>query len=397
MANARPRSLAIDFFRGLALIVIAIDHVRASLLSHITLHTWAWCDAAEAFVFIGGFASASAWLARAERASEQAANARFYRRGWEIYRAYLLSAALMLAIGLSLGALYITNASNPADTGLAPTESAVFLRRPAGWLWDVLTLRRQPYLASVLPMYAAFALGTPLFLKLAASAPWFALAASFIVWCQAPFLASFLPSAYPEGWAFNPFAWQFLFALGMLTRLRPISEAWHAGAASVQLTRLACCVVLGLAFWKIFLVFEPTPGYLKQNLSLLRVVNFIALAWLAAALSRTGLVQALARRLPMVVTIGKQGLACFVGGAAISVIVDVVASPLALRASPWMVGLGADLITVSALYTVARVAGALKAKHARVAACAQPMSADDSRRTAMLHSPTEKGGGPGKP
>jgi hypothetical protein len=60
MKSAMKRSVDIDFFRGIALIVIAIDHNLSGVLHYATLHTFAYCDAAELFVFIGGYASETA-------------------------------------------------------------------------------------------------------------------------------------------------------------------------------------------------------------------------------------------------------------------------------------------------------------------------------------------------
>lgn len=90
------RSLEIDFLRGLVLIAIALDHVQGSVLSRFMLHNYAYCDAAEVFVFLGGYASAAAYTNVATYRSVHAARRRFFVRALEIYRAYLFTAALML-------------------------------------------------------------------------------------------------------------------------------------------------------------------------------------------------------------------------------------------------------------------------------------------------------------
>ena len=48
------RDLWIDFFRGLALWFIYIDHVPGDLLRHLTLRGLALADAAEVFVLTAG-------------------------------------------------------------------------------------------------------------------------------------------------------------------------------------------------------------------------------------------------------------------------------------------------------------------------------------------------------
>ncbi|HEX5454837.1 MAG TPA: OpgC domain-containing protein, partial [Stellaceae bacterium] len=57
-ASNSQRDLRLDFFRGLALIFIFVDHVPANFLSYFTLHSTAFFDAAEVFIFISGFTAA---------------------------------------------------------------------------------------------------------------------------------------------------------------------------------------------------------------------------------------------------------------------------------------------------------------------------------------------------
>jgi hypothetical protein len=63
VSQGAARSTSVDFLRGLSLIVIALDHIPQSALAHLTLHAYAYFDAAEVFVFLGGYASAAAYCA----------------------------------------------------------------------------------------------------------------------------------------------------------------------------------------------------------------------------------------------------------------------------------------------------------------------------------------------
>lgn len=114
MTSPTTRSLEVDFFRGIVLLIIGVDHIR--VLSRFTLHQYAFCDSAEVFVFLGGYASAAAYAAFATRRSDSAARRRFFRRSWEIYRAYLFTAFLMLIGGALLMALRV-------DTPMVRTPS----------------------------------------------------------------------------------------------------------------------------------------------------------------------------------------------------------------------------------------------------------------------------------
>src|SRR5258708_37069091 len=96
MDPRRGRSIEVDFFRGVVLIVIVLDHIPGSTLSHLMLHAYALCDSAEVFVFLGGYASAAAFTAVLAGPGESAAKIRFVRRCLEIYRATRLTAHMSL-------------------------------------------------------------------------------------------------------------------------------------------------------------------------------------------------------------------------------------------------------------------------------------------------------------
>jgi OpgC protein len=52
------RDIRLDLFRGLSLIFIFVDHVPDNVLSYLTLQSFSFCDAAEVFIFISGYAAA---------------------------------------------------------------------------------------------------------------------------------------------------------------------------------------------------------------------------------------------------------------------------------------------------------------------------------------------------
>src|SRR6201997_1223179 len=107
MPPRRGRSIEVDFFRGVVLIVIALDHIPGSVLSHLMLHSYALCDSAEVFVCLGGYASAAAYDAVLAKRGTDGARSRFFRRSVEIYRAYLLTAVLTLLSGAVLAFFHL--------------------------------------------------------------------------------------------------------------------------------------------------------------------------------------------------------------------------------------------------------------------------------------------------
>jgi len=349
MATANQRSVEVDFFRGLVLLVIVLDHISGSVLSHVMLHAYAYCDAAEVFVFLGGYATAAAYCTLAARGEPGAAARRFFKRAWEIYRAYLLTALLMLVAGLII---MLSGVHTPilAYTGLPDLQS-----KPLTTVFNIVSLRNQPYLASVLPMYACFALAAPFAIPLAQRRPLVALSAGVLVWMFAPPLAHMLPSADPQGWGFNPFAWQLMFMLGILCRLHPLTHAFQQSMSGKRLTRLAWTIAIACAVIKLVLESQPEAGHYKQNLAGFRIISFLALAWLAAQAVRLGWVARIARAWPQVVTVGRHGLTCFVSGTLISITADTALRALAAppgRAA-FAAGLAADFSAIAAMLLVA--------------------------------------------
>ena len=107
VSQGTARSTSVDFLRGLSLIVIALDHIPESALAHLTPHVYAYFDAAEVFVFLGGYASAAAYCTMTAGGVAAQARRRFLKRTVELYRAYLLTAGLMLLAGLAMLALRV--------------------------------------------------------------------------------------------------------------------------------------------------------------------------------------------------------------------------------------------------------------------------------------------------
>ena len=61
MAAPPKRIDGIDFWRGLALMMIFIDHVPENVFQHVTQKNFGFSDAAELFVFLAGVSVALAY------------------------------------------------------------------------------------------------------------------------------------------------------------------------------------------------------------------------------------------------------------------------------------------------------------------------------------------------
>jgi hypothetical protein len=349
MSEKSQRLVELDFFRGLVLLIIVVDHIGGSMVSRFTLHAFALNDAAEVFVFLGGFATATAYLSMARRRSESAARVRFLKRSFEIYRAFLVTAALMLAASFLLRPLF----GHAPNLALHDLDSLI--SEPVASIAQILTFERQPYLAAVLPMYALFALSVPLILPLARSKPWLLLGLSLALWAFAPQIGEYMPSVDDNLWDFNPAAWQLMFVLGVLACAQPIYQRVSAHKLGWAVSAGAVALIAGMAYYKLLVLPPALDSAFKRDLAGVRVVNFLAIAWVAANLARYGLVKQIAARLPWVGAVGRDGMVCFVVGTVISLTVDSILFTLTDGLINVPAGLAGDAIAISLLLAVPQV------------------------------------------
>jgi hypothetical protein len=204
------RDYRLDFFRGLALLFIFIDHIPDNVISYFTLRSFAFCDAAEVFIFISGYTAALAYAPAFDRDGLAMGIARIYRRVWQLYVAHLCLFMLFNAeVAYTLKFLY-----NP----LFADELQVgdYLNNPGEAFIRVLSLQFQPNLLNILPLYIALLLALPLLILMIRHHVVLGLVPSFILWLEANLFGWNMPG-FPNGvlWYFDPFAWQFLFAIGL--------------------------------------------------------------------------------------------------------------------------------------------------------------------------------------
>lgn len=215
-ANAAPigkkRDHRIDALRGLALLMMLADHAPQDVLNRFTLRNFGFADAAEIFVLLAGYAS---WLAYGRLILRdpplggwKIGIERILRRCWRLY--------LFQMIMLMISVLTIRQWRHfwPVPVDFLEPELAYGHE----WIARVLTLQALPNNLNILPLYIALLLALPLLVWLWTISPWLLGLTSLALWGlinSDPTLN--LPNWLdPDGWYFNPFAWQFLFTLGIL-------------------------------------------------------------------------------------------------------------------------------------------------------------------------------------
>ncbi len=317
------RDLRLDFFRGLSLIFIFIDHIPYNVLSYFTLQSNTFFDAAEVFIFISGYTAALVYGRRLAVKGAIYATAQIWRRAWTLYVAHIF-----------LFVLFIAEVSYTAATFHNPMYNdemrvADFLDEPHVAIVQALLLRFQPAFLDILPMYIVLLLIFPAIL-LGLRRHWLLVLAPSAALYLIVQIFDISVTAYPEGhWYFNPLAWQFLFVSGAV-----LAHLNAEGRDFTRLLRLAFPVAAVLfvaalvvrVSWTLHTLWEPVPALLlrqlwpapKDDLSPIRLIPFFALVVLVAVLVRPHAHFLTSRAARPLVTAGQQSLEIFCLGILLS-------------------------------------------------------------------------------
>jgi hypothetical protein len=286
--SVAQRDLRIDFFRGLALLFIFIDHVPDNGLAKFTLQNFGFSDAAEVFVLLAGFSAVLAYGRTFEGQGFRAGASRVADRVRDIYL-WHLGLLLVCAIGLTAAAatfgqpMYVNNIGVQIF-GQDPVRAAVM----------AATLVNQPNMLNILPLYIVLLMfWLPLVLWLIPRWPVQTLLLSIAIWALANVLELNLPShQHPNGWVFNPFAWQLLITVGALAAHNvrrgtiPMSRwlLWPAAAyvAFAFLVMAPWTLIHGLEGYRVFPANMLTHD--KTYLTPWRLMHVVALGYLALIL-----------------------------------------------------------------------------------------------------------------
>lgn len=281
----------IDFFRGISLIFIFINHIPGNAFTYLTSRTFTLFDSAEVFMFLAGYSAALGYYGLVPQGL-QALSRKALRRVRAIWIYHMVLVIILMA-----SAFYLTE-------GLGiKTDYEIFLDKiesdPLQVLLGIPLLAFQAPLLDILPMYVIVMLLAPFLIWMRARGELALLAASGLAWM---FAARFFPNiptmTYDIPWNFNPFCWQFLFAIG-------IAFGWRTRAAMPPVAAgdgrrildfccllfvvFSACVLATIAFQ----TFDDVGAnrlrsmYFslnKQCLDLWRVVGLLASAYLAARL-----------------------------------------------------------------------------------------------------------------
>ena len=320
------RDYRIDLLRGIALVMIFINHVPGTIWENFTSRNFGFSDAAEGFVLMSGMATGLAYgtaflggiprLGRALRPWRRAVTL------WSVHVAIMLALAVAFALSLN----------HPEILKIAADHKILLaIEDPAGFALPIVLLGHQFAYADILPLYIVLMLAAPAILFMAARWPRRVMAGSILLWLVVGVLQIRMPT-FPldYGWLFNPMSWQVLFVAGVLTGLG-MRQGQRFLPRNVWAFRLAVGFLVVSAIWVQVPMVADRAGYgmwllqkygglpelfttfEKSFVCLPRLLHILALAYV---LSVWPFVKTLAAdpRLAPIVMLGRHSLPVFAAG-----------------------------------------------------------------------------------
>jgi hypothetical protein len=320
----QPRDLRLDFFRGLALLLIFVAHVPDNWLARFRPGYFGFSDSADIFVFVSGYAVALAYGRIFPRAGFLVGTARVVKRFAELYAAHL---GLFFTVAAACVAGNRLLTSGVDYVGLL--NLGYFFDNAQEALYGLFTLTYVPNYFDILPMYMVALAMLPAIMLLARVHRTLAGAVCVALYLAVPIFRLELPAeiAFRRPWFFNPFAWQMLFYTGFFLGAgwvkAPPSRLWLAALCVLFLILsipLSHYPTYSQVAWLSTLEKHLEPFITKTNLGVLRWLHFLCLAYLMVFLLK-GREQVLKGKIasPFVKT-GQQALPVFVTGMTLSIV-----------------------------------------------------------------------------
>jgi hypothetical protein len=353
-AAAAPsgRNLPVDFWRGIYLLMIYVNHIPGQILAALTLRNWGFSDSAEVFVFLSGISSYLAFQKFFVHGSFAIGCLRVGKRIWQLFCAHIL-----LVMGMA-GLLAWTNSIWKIGPIIEGYNFLPLLTQTSEAFPRLLTLRYLPNLGDILPLYVVLMAFFPITWLLMRLTPWLAAGASLALWfCANTFDLSFPNFPVDRTWFFNPLAWQVLFVGGILCAAQHKALIAFARKTPVFYTALVFLFVsvIVVAPWiniiphctfriipEAFLVLDE-----KTNVSLIRLFHFACLAIVGARILPDRTHSFWTRRdVSLMMLCGRHSMPVYISGSILSLFVStlLILTEYDRIVSPTMVLLGCVLL-----------------------------------------------------
>ena len=206
------RDQRLDMFRGLALVMIFVNHAPGTIYETWTNRNFGFSDAAEAFVLMSGIAAGLAYSPQYRSGPLWPAIARVWARARTLYFVHITTT--MLALGIFAAAALWFGVTEPLSTNNIPP----LVQSPLGTLIGLPLLTHQLGYFNILPLYLTLLLVTPALLLAGRKHPWPVIVGSIALWAAAgQWHLNFPNYPNPGGWFFDPLSWQLIFVVGLFS------------------------------------------------------------------------------------------------------------------------------------------------------------------------------------
>lgn len=330
----RMRDQRLDMFRGLALVMIFINHVPGNVFEALTSRNFGFSDAAEGFVLMSGIAAGLAYSSGFVDRPIWPSILRVWARARHLYIVHLaitlISLAIFAAGALWFGAYELLDKINIPPIFAHPLEAMI----------GIPALTHQLGYLNILPLYAVLMIFAPVPLYFGQRWPIVTLVVSVVIWAAAGQFRLNLPNSPTSGgWFFNPLSWQLIFVVGLLSGL-----FMKRGGALVPCNRILLALASLLLVVTLIWVKVPAVGdvgrqalgalskagfpfyvtwFDKTFLALPRLLHALALAYVLASLP---IIRSMADNPASgpLRLLGRHGLAVFAVGTVLSLFLQAV-------------------------------------------------------------------------
>ncbi len=280
------RRLEIDAARGVMLVWMTLTHLP-TIVSVYVNQPFGFVSGAEGFIFLSALFTGRTFFLLAEREGNRVMVSQMWMRALRLYLYHLILLVLAFLVIAKLAA----GGNRPGLHNLLDFYFSAPRQAPIA---GALLIYRPPLL-DILPMYITFLLFTPLALTLAKKIGWkVILSAGFMLWLAAQF--EFRQAVYDASTqifgvhiplsatgAFDLFAWQFMWLVGLYCGVRWSKDDLPAEKWARRMLIPAVIVVPVLVALRYSVgrgielgMFEVS--FDKWHLGIVRLINFAAIA-----------------------------------------------------------------------------------------------------------------------
>lgn len=209
-SDSSKRLHSIDFFRGVALTIVLVDHVDFFARDFGFFRDWTlmglgFSDAAEAFVFLSGVTFGWVYTPKLARDGWFCVQVRVVKRFLQIYFAYLMTVGIVVFLRYCFSSIFPSDIAIP-DSSVAQAA-----------LLQSLYIRYQPFAVGILCLYLVVLPFLPLVLRASQFSSALVLALSGALYGLVQLHPNLsLTNHAGSNWFFNPLAWQFMMTSGVI-------------------------------------------------------------------------------------------------------------------------------------------------------------------------------------